>query len=96
MEHLVGEDYVWKDNKFVYLVEVKYRHNFDIEEILKQAKSIHSFWHNTHLFVATNSGFFMDTCENIIKKSFIQHLSEDIVSSELQEDYLKILKQFLG
>jgi hypothetical protein len=86
-----------KDNKFVYLVEVKYRrHPLNIPDIIKQAKSIHTFWPHTYLFVATNEGFFMDTCENIMKYHNIQPLSEDIVSSESQDDYLKILQEFLG
>jgi hypothetical protein len=84
-----------KNNKFVYLVEVKYRSNLDLDDIIKEAKAIEEFWPHTYLFIATGSGLFMDTCENIIKYHNIQHLSEDIVSSELQEDYLKILKQFL-
>lgn len=86
---------IQKDDKFVYLVEVKYRHFFKIEEIIDHAKAIHAFWPHTYLFVATNTGFFMDTCENIVKKSFIQNLSDHIVSSELQKEYHDILKEFL-
>lgn len=86
---------IQKDDKYVYLVEIKYRHTFDIKEIIDEAQAIHIFWPHTHLFVATNAGFFMDTCENVIEKSFIPPLSEDIVLSKLQKEYLDILKQFL-
>jgi hypothetical protein len=84
-----------KDNTNIHLVEVKYHKYKDLEYIIKDAEKIQEFWPHAELFVATNAGFFMDTCENIIKEGFIQPLAEDIVSSELQEDYLKILKEFL-
>jgi hypothetical protein len=85
-----------KDNKFVYLVEVKYRSSMDKQEIIDQAQVIHDFWPHTYLFVTTQEGFFLDTCSDIIKYHNIQPLLDHIVSSELQQDYLKILKEFLG
>lgn len=79
----------------VDFIEVKYRKDKDSTYIMENAQEIYEFWPHAKLFVATQEGFYMDTCENIIKYHNIQPLSEDIVSSELQEDYLKILKQFL-
>lgn len=85
-----------KNHKFVYLVEVKYRSNLDINDIIKEAKAIEEFWPHTHLFVATGSGFFMDTCENIINSKELQTLAKTIVSSDLQKEYMELLIDFLG
>lgn len=85
-----------KNHKFVYLVEVKYRSNLDMDDIIKEAKAIEEFWPHTHLFLATNIGFFMDTCENIINSKELKPLTETIVPSDLKNDYLKVLKDFLG
>lgn len=38
----------------------------------------------------------MDKCSNIIKDKYIQSLSEDIVSKDLQDKYLDIMREFLG
>jgi hypothetical protein len=84
------------DHRYIYLVEVKYRKFFKIDAILKEAEDIQQFWPHSYLFVATNDGFFMDKCSNIIKDKYIQSLSEDIVSKDLQDEYLNILKKFLG
>jgi len=84
------------DHRYIYLVEVKYRKFFKIDAILKEAEDIQQFWPHSYLFVATNDGFFMDKCSNIIKDKYIQHLSKDIVSKDLQDEYLGILREFLG
>lgn len=84
------------DHRYIYLVEVKYRKFFKIDDIISEANSIQKFWPHSYLFVATNDGFFMDKCSNIIKDKYIQSLSEDIVSKDLQDKYLDILREFLG
>ncbi len=84
------------DHRYIYLVEVKYRKTMKIDSILKEAEAIQQFWPHSYLFVATNDGFFMDKCSNIIKDKYIQPLSKDIVSKDLQDKYLDIMREFFG
>jgi len=83
------------DHRHVDLVEVKYRTHWNLAEIVKTAKGIHTFWPHTQLFIVSKTGFWMDTCEDIIKKNFINKLSPEVVSTELQEKYLATLAKFL-
>lgn len=84
-----------KQHPHVDFIEVKYNGDKNLKYILEDAEEIQEFWPHAELFVATQEGFFMDTCSDIIKYHNIQPLSEDIVPLELQEDYFKILKKFL-
>src|SRR5579871_679586 len=63
-----------KDKTSLYLVEVKYRHHFDIAEICKIAddeliKSEH-IW----LFLATPARFYFSQCKDIARTKTIQPL----------------------
>jgi hypothetical protein len=84
-----------KKHPHVDFIEVKYHKDRNSTYILEDTQEIHAFWPHAKLFVATREGFFLDTCSDIIKYHNIQPFSDHIVSSELQEDYLKILKKFL-
>jgi hypothetical protein len=82
-----------QNTKEVRLIEVKYRYRLDPEEVLDCAKKMHASWNPSFLFIATLDGFYFDEIEKIINgNGFIKPF--DAVPSELQEKYLKILKDF--
>ena len=79
----------------VYLVEVKYRSEFFKESMKKLAIKQKSRWHPSWIFVATLSGFHFDNCSNIIKNDGdVAELEDWLISKELQNKYLNLLKKF--
>ncbi len=78
----------------VYLVEVKYRRELNIEEIGKVAFKQSQRWTPSFIFVATNNGFYFDSCSAILKNNNIAKLSKNVISDELQIKYLKLLNDF--
>lgn len=79
----------------VYLVEVKYRKNYQASEILYIAKEMKELWDPASIFLATPIGFFFDFAENIIKnKGKIKPLKHLNIPKNLQEKYLQLLNDF--
>ena len=78
----------------VFLVEVKYRRELNIEEIRNIAIKQIERWSPSFIFVATQGGFYFDLCTNIINKTWITKLSDRMVSRELQNKYLELLVEF--
>jgi hypothetical protein len=84
-----------EDKRSFYLVEVKYRHSFTDEAVLKIANEITERWNNTYLFIASSDSFFFDSCTNVKNNSGrIPVLERSWVEESLQNKYLELLKQF--
>ncbi|HUI63525.1 MAG TPA: hypothetical protein VL126_01695 [Bacteroidota bacterium] len=84
-----------KDKSSLYLVEVKYRHEFDIKYILEIAEEEVRQSDHLWLFLATPHRFFFSQCKDIVRTGTIQPLSPEWVSLELQRDYLGLLNEFI-
>ncbi len=82
-------------SKEVRLIEVKYRSNFNVGDVLVIAKRMHQSWNPSYLFLATLDGFYFDEINKIIKnKGVISKLRHPQISQDVQEKYLKILTDF--
>lgn len=86
---LISED----KTKF-YLVEIKYRSNFDISDIQKHAERLLKHWDFAWIFVATPERFYCAPCRAVISNGTISELSENWVNKERQNEYLKLLNEF--
>jgi hypothetical protein len=83
-----------KDRDKIYLVEVKYRANYNAKEIIKIAKEQGKRWRPSCLFLASRDGFYYDLCSTISKKGGISKLRETMIPMNLQIKYLTLLKEF--
>ncbi len=79
----------------VFLIEVKYRTNINIEEIIEVAEKIKEKWSVVFIFICNPKGFYFDKTADIIKNKRLTPLKEELISKELQEKYLKLLKDFI-
>jgi hypothetical protein len=84
-----------KDKSSLYLVEVKYRHHFDIEKICTIAQNELDQSEYIWLFLATPKGFFFSQCKDIVRTGIISPLSASWVSPEIQQNYLALLNKFI-
>lgn len=75
-------------------MEVKYRTNPTDTEILKVAEKILSHYNSVFLFLATPEGFYFETCE-LIKENGGKINELKWVVDEIQEKYLKLLREFI-
>jgi hypothetical protein len=67
-----------------------------MNDIKKNATEIFERWKLAHIFIATPTGFYFDFCTDLIKDNAVPtQLSEKLVSKELQEKYLGLLKDFI-
>ena len=83
------------ETKEVKLVEVKYRHKLDLNDIKSCAEKMHASWNPSYLFVATLEGFYFDEVSKIIQNNgSIGPLVHARIPSEVQAEYLKILCDF--
>lgn len=79
----------------VYLVEVKYCSKFNKASMKDLAEKQMERWHPSWIFVATLDGFYFDSCSNIInKKGEVTQLESWVISADLQNKYLALLKEF--
>lgn len=93
----VAPDFAIIDQKTkeVRLVEVKYRRRMDSREIEQCANRMHAAWNPSYLFVATLDGFYFDEVSKIISNNgSISKLEHPAIPGEMQEEYLKILRDF--
>ena len=86
---------VSKDREDIYLVEVKYRTNINIEEIIEVAKRIQDKWKKVWIFICTPNGFYLDKTTDIIKNRKINRMGNYWISEKTQEKYLKLLSDFI-
>jgi len=81
----------------VFVVEVKYRSQLLPEKTLETAQEYAEKWKYTHLFIATPTGFYFGSVGDIIaSKGNIEPLKHGWVSAAHQENYLKILNEFIN
>ncbi len=87
------------DKTEVHFVEVKYRRVFNelvARDIKASAEALLKHWSECWLFVATQNGFYFDSGVEIIKNNgAIKQLDETIITPEIQDKYLKVLKEFI-
>jgi hypothetical protein len=83
-----------EDKTKIYLVEVKYRQNFDFNEIKNHAHKLLKHWEFSWIFVATPDCFYCMPCNTFENSNYMHKLSENWVTKERQEDYLKLLNEF--
>jgi len=84
------------DPKQVLLVEVKYRSRIDIEEIRKTAQLICERWKLVWLFVASPDGFYFNSCNELGEKSELTPLSDKMISRNVQDEFLALIKDFIS
>lgn len=83
-------------SKEVHLIEVKYVHNLKDSNTLRTARIIEKSWKRAALFIATPSGFYFDTLENIIKnKGAITPFKHSKISQKTQAEYIALLNEFI-
>jgi hypothetical protein len=82
------------DTKKVHLIEVKYRKVVRQSDILKIAQRMSEAWNPSFIFLASKTGFYFDSIENIIKNSGeIKKLKHPNISEKLQDKYLELLNK---
>lgn len=87
------------DKSKVYFVEVKYRKLFNSyvkKDLSIRAAELSKYWTETYYFLATQEGFYFDSCHNIVKNfGGMEKLNEKIIFPEIQAKYLAVLKEFV-
>ena len=83
-----------EDKTKIYLVEVKYQRNFNLEEIRNYSERLLKRWESPWIFVATLDNFYCAPCSAVIKNGDMSKLSEGWVKKERQLEYLKLLNEF--
>jgi hypothetical protein len=83
------------DREEVFLVEVKYRTNIEMENLIQIAEKIQEKWNLVWMFVCTPQGFYFNRTTEIIKNKKLTPLGEQWISKDLQEKYLKLLNEFI-
>jgi len=83
------------DREEVFLVEVKYRTKIEMENIIKIAEKIQERWSLVWIFVCSPQGFYFDRTTEIIKNKKLTPIGEKWIAKDLQEKYLKLLKEFI-
>lgn len=82
------------ETKKVHLIEVKYRKNIRQADIFKIAKRMSQAWNPSFIFLASKTGFYFDSIEEIIKNNgSIKQLQHPNISQELQSKYLDLLNK---
>lgn len=80
----------------VSLIEVKYMNKITPSRVLQAARVMEKTWKQASLFIATPTGFYYDTVENILKKNGkIAALVHKNIPPKTQEQYLKLLNEFI-
>lgn len=80
----------------VFLVEVKYRHELNQEEILEIAQQLLTKWTPCFLFVASAKGFYFESCHHILTANGdIEPLADTWINIDIQMQYLTLLREFI-
>jgi hypothetical protein len=86
-----------KKTKEVRLIEVKYLHHLDNDYVYRYAHRMAESWNPSFLFMATQDGFFFDEVSVIVEnKGAITPLDHPQIPHGVQQEYLKILRDFEG
>jgi hypothetical protein len=85
-----------QDKTQVYLVEVKYRNEFNKEQILEISNDLCLRWNPSHLFLATRDHFYFSPCNSIVYNGGeIEELKDSWINLEVQQAYLSLLQEFI-
>lgn len=85
-----------KEYDGVYLVEVKYQQELDMNRVYSLAEKLHNQWTCPWLFIATQENFYFDSCSNIVYNNSIEELdAQNWIKTELQEYYISLLHKFV-
>lgn len=87
---------VSQKKKNAILVEVKYRRLKPESEVKDIANKVFKRWPSAWLFLASLDGFYFGKCEYIKDTGRIDKLSTEWVTAERQEEYLHLLKKYIG
>jgi hypothetical protein len=67
-----------------------------VEWILRDARRMYESWKPSYLFLATPNGFFFDKASKIVEREgIIDKFSHPEISIELQENYTRLLNEFI-
>ncbi|MFT7591485.1 MAG: hypothetical protein ACI9UJ_001408 [bacterium] len=81
----------------VTLIEVKYMNKMTPGRVNGVVRKMETTWKQASLFIATPVGFFYDTLTNISKnKGRVSPLEHKNIPLKTQEQYLKLLNEFIG
>lgn len=83
-----------QDKTKVFLVEVKYKSNFDPQFITECATKLLDRWNPSWLFVATPHGFYASPCNWIAREHKILPLTDTWVKRSRQSVYLQLMNEF--
>ena len=84
-----------RKTKEVRLIEVKYLRHLNKEFVYRYAHRMSQSWNPSFLFLATQDGFFFDEVGEIVKNNGgIAPLEHPQILPEIQQEYLKILRDF--
>jgi hypothetical protein len=87
------------DKTEVHFVEVKYRREFNekVADAMKtSAGELLKYWQGSWIFMATQGGLYFDSGEEIIKNNgAMKKLDETIITPEIQNKYLGVLREFI-
>lgn len=85
-----------EDTHDINLIEVKYMHHPTKSRVLSAATHIKKSWKKSCLFVASPSGFYFDTVDDIItNKGAISHFRHANIPEKTQAKYLALLNEFI-
>lgn len=82
------------DKTKIYLVEVKYRKNLNLEDVKDYAEKLLKRWESPWIFIATPDKFYCDPCNAVLKNGYMNELPESWVTKKRQVEYLKLLNEF--
>jgi hypothetical protein len=87
------------DKTEVHFVEVKYRREFNelvAKDMKASAEELLKYWSGAWLFMATQAGFFFDSGEEIIiNNGVMRKLDETVITPDIQNKYLEVLREFV-
>lgn len=84
-----------RSTREVRLIEVKYLRRLNAEYVLKYADRMSKSWNPSFLFIASESGFYLDEISKIIgNKGEISKFVHPHIPESIQMQYLGILNDF--
>ncbi len=92
-------DFVLIDNEThnVLLIEVKFQTIKSNHWTLEAAEAVLQTWKPAYIFLATANGFYFDSVKNIVaNRGEIPVFGHNLISLEMQTEYLQIIKRHLA
>lgn len=86
---------VTKDDSAAFVVEVKYRFQPELSEIIEIAKEIVSRHKHAWLFLASSDMFYFSPCHDIIREAKLTPLTQNWVDSKTQDICMDLLNRHI-